>query len=370
RTAIEAAGAVTYYQDYAKNTYSFMSESIRKLTGYGPDEMTPLVWDGIVQQAVIQGEGRDLPEEETIRRVRSGEIGAWKCDYLIRARDGQLRWIADSAVEARNEGQLSHGSIGIMQDITERKWALEEVQRLNAELEQRVIQRTTQLESANKELESFSYSVSHDLRAPLRGINSFSQILLNDFSGQLDPVGRSFLDKVVKASQEMNGLIESLLLLSRLNRGELRRSDVDLSALASIILERLSQAEPERSVNCVVTPGLWANADERLIRNVLENLLGNAWKYTSKVPTPGIEFGMEKMDGQDVFFVRDNGVGFDMKYANKLFGTFQRLHNAEEFPGHGIGLATVQRIIHRHGGKVWAQAEAKKGATFFFTLPS
>jgi light-regulated signal transduction histidine kinase (bacteriophytochrome) len=229
-------------------------------------------------------------------------------------------------------------------------------------------ERGIQLEATNKELEAFAYSVSHDLRAPLRAIKGFSQILLKDFSARLDTEGLDFLQRISQAASQMSDLIESLLTLSRLTRGELNRKDVDLTKLAREILEGMHQQEPDRPVTWVVAEGLHAHVDEKLFRTVLENLLGNAWKYTSKTENPTIEMGSSIKESQTIYFVRDNGVGFDMANAGKLFGTFQRLHTDTEFPGHGIGLATIQRIIHRHGGVIWAEAEPDKGATFFFSL--
>jgi len=254
-------------------------------------------------------------------------------------------------------------------DVTERKAAEREVMRLNLELEHRVQERTAQLEAINKELEAFSYSVSHDLRAPLRSIRGFSEVLLERYADKLDACGREFLRRACESSQQMDLLIEDLLKLSRVSRSELKRQLVDLSALAEAIAAELSRAEPERHVKFVLTGGLKAYGDERLLRIVLENLLRNAWKFTGRQPKPRIEFGLAK-EPTEAFFVSDNGAGFDMAYAGRLFGVFQRLHSASEFPGTGIGLATVQRIINRHGGRAWAEGELGRGATFYFTLPA
>jgi len=231
-----------------------------------------------------------------------------------------------------------------------------------------VVERTIQLEAANRELEAFSYSVSHDLRAPLRGIDGFSQALLEDYADTLDDQGRDYLRRVRSATQRMAGLIDDLLNLSRITRGELRREAVDLSAQARSVAEQLRQAQPERQVEFHIADGLTAEGDPRLLRIALENLLGNAWKFTGKTDPAVIEFGLRRERGEAIYFVRDNGAGFDMAYAGKLFGAFQRLHDVREFEGTGIGLATVQRIIRRHGGRVWAEGESGHGATFHFTL--
>lgn len=246
--------------------------------------------------------------------------------------------------------------------------ALGEISRLNAELEKRVAERTALLEATNKELEAFSYSVSHDLRAPLRGIDGFSQALLEDYADKLDATGRDYLERLRAGSRRMAQLIDDMLGLSRITRSELHRETVDLSAMVREIADELRKSRPERCVEFVIAPGIVADGDPKLLRLLLGNLLGNAWKFTGKHAAARIEFGSREQEGETVFFVRDNGAGFDPAYAGKLFGAFQRLHSAAEFEGTGIGLATVQRIVHRHGGYISAEGEVEKGAAFFFTL--
>ena len=224
------------------------------------------------------------------------------------------------------------------------------------------------LEHKNRELESFSYAVSHDLRAPLRRIDSFSRAVLESQGEKLDEAGQRYLERVREASQHMSELIDDVLHLSRVTRADLRDHEVDLSALANLMLARLQESEPARNVETKVRPGVLVTGDGQLLRIAMENLLENAWKFTGKQPEARIEFGVTNASGEPTYFIRDNGAGFDMTYADRLFGPFQRLHPQGEFPGSGIGLATVQRIIHRHGGRVWAEGLRGQGATFQFTL--
>lgn len=247
---------------------------------------------------------------------------------------------------------------------------LQEQERKIKKLNQVLLERAADLESANKELEAFSYSVSHDLRAPLRSIDGFSQAIVEDYGDGLDERGKDYLRRVRSAAQRMAQLIDDMLILSRVTRNEMVFREIDLSALAMDTAEKLRKLEPGRNIELIIQPGMTARGDDHLLRIALENLFDNAWKYTSKHPSARIEFGSCPAEGSRVFFVKDDGAGFDMKYAQKLFGAFQRMHTEEEFPGTGVGLATVQRIIHRHGGRIWAESEVEKGAVFRFTIPA
>jgi PAS domain S-box-containing protein len=276
--------------------------------------------------------------------------------------DGHESWGLTTKVPLRDAAGQIVGTFGIFKDITLRKQAEDALKRA-----------TRELETSNKELESFSYSVSHDLRAPLRSIDGFSAAFLEDYGANLPPEGRDYLARVRAAAQRMAELIDDLLNLSRVTRAAVEPQPVDLSAIARQIGDELHNREPERRVEFIVEPDLSANCDPKLLRIALENLLGNAWKFTSRKAEARIEFGAVGADGSQgngtrTFFVRDNGAGFDMAYADKLFGAFQRLHGAGEFPGTGIGLATVQRVIRKHGGHVHAEGQIDQGASFYFTL--
>jgi signal transduction histidine kinase len=282
--------------------------------------------------------------------------GAWMCEQILRVmkaernRDQALAALRDSEAQQRHlAGRLAE---------------------MNQGLEARVRERTTELEAVNRELEAFSYSVSHDLRAPLRSIDGFIQALQEDCGERLDERGQGHVRRVRAAARRMQELIDDLLKLARVTRGELRRERIDLSAMGRGILEDLRTSDPGRRVEADIAEGLAAEGDHRLVQVVLENLLHNAWKFTKNRPLAHIALGATAQNGESAFFVRDDGAGFDMSYAQKLFGVFQRLHAQDEFPGTGVGLATVQRIILRHGGTIRAEARPGEGATFYFTLPA
>jgi PAS domain S-box-containing protein len=290
-------------------------------------------------------------------------------DYqtTLRARDGTLRTVLLNSNADVENGHVLRTRL-FTQDITGRHCAEEDLRRLNAELEEKVRQRTAQLEATSKEMESFGYAVSHDLRAPLRASRGFAEVLLEVHASQLDSRGQDLLRRACAATIQMERLIEDLLKLANVSRGGLQMDEVNLSSLTSDIAAELASSDPSRAVQVVIEPECMARGDQRLVRLALDNLLRNAWKFTSKRADARIEFG--RSDGEKAaFFVRDNGAGFDMAYAKKLFGLFQRLHATCEYPGTGVGLATVQRVINRHGGQAWGIGEVNKGATFYFTLP-
>jgi PAS domain S-box-containing protein len=293
----------------------------------------------------------------------------YSIDHRVVLGDGAERIVHEQGEVTFDESGKAVKMSGTVQDITERKRAEEEVRKLNIELEKRVADRTRELQEAYQELEAFSYSVAHDLRAPLRIIDGFTRILLKEYQEKFDDTGRDYMARVSGASQRMGQLIDALLKLAHVMRTGITREEVDLSAFSENVAEELRKAEPGRRAVFSIAGGMAAKGDPSLLRLVLENLIGNAWKFTSKKEEASIEVGVEQAeDGGAVYFVRDNGAGFDMKYADRLFNPFQRLHAEMEFPGTGIGLSTVQRIIQRHGGRIWAIGQKDRGATFYFTL--
>lgn len=312
---------------------------------------------------VEAGEAARLHAHELGRKALAGGVGVLDIVALhhealaILARSGSLR--LDRAAEFLAES-LSPFEMSMR--------GYREANRLLSVANADLLQAKAATDAANRELEAFSYSVAHDLRAPLRSIDGFSQAVLEDCADTLDDAAKRHLHYVREAAQDMAGLIDGLLGLSRVTRSELRREAIDLAALARSVLVQLQRTTPGRVVETVIADDMTAQGDARLLQSALENLLGNAWKFTRNRAAARIEVGCRKHNGECIHFVRDNGAGFDMAYADKLFGAFQRLHSAAEFEGTGIGLATVQRIVKRHGGRVWAESEVGRGATFFFTL--
>ncbi|HEY7639077.1 MAG TPA: ATP-binding protein [Steroidobacteraceae bacterium] len=309
--------------------------------------------DGIAAAETIRDE-HDVPvvfltaysDDDTLRRARSSEPAA----YLVKPfKPPDLRCVIEIAL---------HKHAADVQLRENERW-----------LEQTLQQRTAALEAANRELEAFSYSVAHDLRAPLRGIDSFSQLLIERYSQRLDSEGLAYLGRVRAAASRMSQLIDALLSLAQVGRGQLQPLDLDFSQLVQSVANEMAAANPGRNVAMTVAPGIRAYADPRLLRVVIANLLENAWKFTARRQRPAVEVGPVQNTRLPTYFVRDNGAGFDPAYASRLFGAFQRLHSDREFPGTGIGLAIVQRVIARHGGTVWADSRPDQGATFYFTLP-
>jgi PAS domain S-box-containing protein len=306
--------------------------------------------------AILLPPGRHAEEPEILERLKRGER-VESFETLRRRKDGQDIDVSVTISPIRDSRGSLVGASKVARDISDRKRAEEALARAKEAAE-----------TASQEFEAFSYSVAHDLRAPLRGIDGFSQALLEDYGPRLDAEGKRYLAQVRQSAQHMAQLIENLLKLARVTQSDLSRERVDLTGVAAAVVRRLQASQPEREVEVVVHDALMASGDGRLLEIVLENLLGNAWKFTRQCEQPRIEFGFDRQDGRSAFFVRDNGAGFDMTHAAKLFGVFQRLHTTQEFEGTGIGLATVQRIIRRHGGRAWAEGDVGRGATFYFTL--
>jgi PAS domain S-box-containing protein len=343
-------GIVTNWNKGAEKIYGY-TES--EMIGKPISDLIPPEYENELPQIMIRIEREEYIEHyETVRRRKDGRI----INVSL-----TVSPIHDSS------GKVIAAST-IARDITERKQAEEELKTYREHLEELVKERTIKLEASIRELEAFSYSVSHDLRAPLRSIYGFSQALLEEYDNKLDSQGKDYLGRVMRATQKMTAIIEDLLKLSRITRAEINITEINLTGIAQSVIDELRKSEPQRNINIKIAEGLKDKADMRLMHIALENLLGNAWKFTSKQPDALIEFGSIKKDNATVYFIRDNGAGFNMSYLDKLFTPFQRLHTEDEYPGTGIGLATVRRIIFRHGGNIWAEGLVNKGATFYFNL--
>ena len=365
RTAFDSAATAMALVS-PEGRYMQVNRAFCEMLGYSEQELLALDFRAVT-----------LPEDvaafaELRRRALAGEIQRYQIEKRYRHKDGRVVWVElTSALHRDDDGRVMY-NISHMQDITERKRVVdalraseEEVRRINADL----LQRAAELEAANRELESFSYSVSHDLRGPLRAMAGFSHALVEDYAAQLDPRARDFLGRIRAGALRISDLLDALLELARVTRAEMKRETVDLSLLARAHAHELARQHPERAVGFVIADGAVVQGDARLLGALMHNLLDNAWKFTERRERATIEFGVARQpDGRTAYFVRDNGAGFDMAYAGKLFTAFQRLHSQAEYPGTGIGLASVQRIAQRHGGKVWAEGEPGRGATFYFTL--
>ncbi|WP_217913475.1 PAS domain S-box protein [Miltoncostaea marina] len=350
---IDERGVIETVNTAAERLFGYTKEELagRNVSALMPDPDSA-AHDGYLERYLRTGEARIIGIGRDVTGLR---------------RDGSAFPMHLSVAEMRlgDERRFT----GIVRDISARVAAEERVRALNDELEERVRERTRELEVANRELEAFSYSVSHDLRAPLRSVNGLSAMLVEDHADGLPADARDLLERIRAAGGRMGELIDDLLQLSRISRTEMRREEVDLGAIAHQVADGLREHDPGRRVEFRVADGLRASGDPRLLRVVLDNLLGNAWKFTRDVPDAVVEFGACADDGTTRFYVRDNGAGFDMAYADKLFGPFQRLHHQDEFEGTGIGLATVHRIVRRHGGEVRAEGRVGRGATMWFTIP-
>lgn len=312
-------------------------------------------------EKVIENPVADCLHNNTVRH--SG------ANAMLTTRDGARLAIEDTAAPLRDHTKATIGAILVFRDISERITRNKELMQHRYNLEKLVSRRTQELEIINKELESFSYSVSHDLRAPLRSIDGFSRALEEDCADQVNDLGKDYLQRIRNSVQRMGALIDDLLMLSRTTRREFTPLMINISEMAEKIVHQMRISDPGREVELAIQAGIEIYADPGLIETVLENLLGNAWKYTSKQKNARIEMGQSLQQGEQVIYVKDNGVGFDMRYTGKLFGAFQRLHSSDEFPGTGIGLATVKRIINRHGGRIWVEAAVNEGAAFYFAVP-
>lgn len=342
--------------------FTYSSLKIQTILGY---ELNTVLGSSIIDLVPVY-QREDVEEEFSELAVRQEAfVGV---EQYFEDSDGNIAIFETSGIPLFTNNGIFQGYRGISKDITERKKTERQIARMNDELENKVVERTKMLRIANKELEAFSYSVSHDLRAPLRSIDGFSQALIEDYGDALDSTATNYLNRVRSAAQRMSTLIDDMIKLAKVSRTELSKKRINLSDIARSIAKNLEELEPGRDAEFVIQSNLNVLGDENLMKVVLQNLLENAWKFTSKEEKTRIEVGSKSVDNEMVYYVRDNGAGFDMNYAKKLFIPFQRLHKETDFPGTGIGLSTVQRIIHRHLGKIWAEGKPGEGAEFCFTL--
>jgi PAS domain S-box-containing protein len=357
---IDNTSAVIYMKRIDDGQYLLVNREWERLFGVPRERVVNLTDQGVFPPALAS-------------ELRANDLGVARAGRTVQyeetaeSEDGLRTYVSVKFPVVDIDGN-PYAVCGISTDITERIRAEEQVRQLNTGLENRVRERTAELEASTKELDAFAYSVSHDLRAPLRSLHGFSEVLLDDYTDVLDEEGRDYLHRIMHNVERMGRMIDDLLNLSRATRVDLVREEMDLSAIARDILAELAAGDPARLVSMDVADGLRGYGDPRLVRLALQNLLANAWKFTANRPDPRIKVGRTTRDGEEYFFIRDNGAGFDMRYADKLFTAFQRLHPAAEFEGTGIGLATVARVVRRHGGDITTYAEPDNGATFYFNL--
>ena len=342
---------------------TYVNRTVCRIGGKRPDELLGDGWLDLVYE-----EDRDRVRDE-FRRVLDDQR-PFRISYRVVDAQGSAVWVSAHGRPEYDAADAFAGVVAVLVDITDRKQSEAEAERRTDELSRRVEERNRQLEASNRELEAFAYSVSHDLRAPLRGIEGFSRVLLEDFAAALGEDGRPYLDRIVGASKRMGELIDQLLSLSRVGRAAFQPGPVDLSALATAIVDGLRDADSDRVVDVRIDDGMTVIADEALLRSAMENLIGNAWKFTRGRERATIEICASRDHDGTVYRVSDDGAGFEMTYVEKLFVPFERLHRDDEFEGTGIGLATVQRILARHGGRIWAEGVPDGGASFYFTLPA
>ncbi len=358
--ALAKAAPVGIFRTDLEGHCVYVNECWQELAG-----MTQAQAQGDGWAAALHEDDRQRVFDEWYQAAQTQSSFRTECRF--RKPKGQVTWVLTQAEAERNANGQVVGYVGTVTDISARKQAEAKVANQRDMLEELVAERTAELSYSNQELESFSYSVSHDLRSPLRAIDGFSQALLEDYGHRFDETGQDYLHRVRAASQRMGDLIDALLMLSRVSRYTVERNPVAFSQLANEIVAELQENNPDRQIEILIADDFQVEGDIHLLRILLENLFSNAWKYTATIEHAQIEFNAHEENGETVYFVRDNGVGFNMRYVDKLFNAFQRLHGTE-FEGTGIGLATVQRVIRHHGGRVWAEGETGRGATFYFTL--